>query len=242
MLQILPNSLLSLIYPQDCRVCSKQVEKHNEGVACRECWAATRIFNGSEMLCDKCGAFFGEKAAPVAVFCHQCDDHHYDKAIAVGVYEKGLAATILNLKRVPLLPKSLRSSIMASNRLDSFSSVDVIIPTPLSILRRRERGFNQAEILADALARSIQAPVDKHSLVRKVHTPFHRIGMDRKARELTLKNAFEVTRPKLIDGKNILLVDDVFTSGATASACAKALKKNGAASVSVFTLARAVMT
>ncbi len=69
----------------------------------------------------------------------------------------------------------------------------------------------------------------------------HRIGMDKKARELTVKNAFEITRPKLIEGKNVLLVDDVFTSGATASSCAKVLKKNGAVGVQVFTLARAVM-
>jgi predicted amidophosphoribosyltransferase len=64
--------------------------------------------------------------------------------------------------------------------------------------------------------------------------------MDKKARELTVRNAFEVVRPKLINGKNIVLVDDVFTSGATASYCAKVLKKNGASRVNVFTLARAV--
>ena len=70
----------------------------------------------------------------------------------------------------------------------------------------------------------------------------HRIGMDEKARELTVRKAFEVTRPKLIEGQNILLIDDVFTSGATASYCAKVLKKHGAAKVNVLTLARAVLS
>ena len=65
--------------------------------------------------------------------------------------------------------------------------------------------------------------------------------MDQKARELTIHNAFEVTRPKLITDKNVLLVDDVLTSGATASQAAKILKKNGATRVNVFTLARAVL-
>jgi predicted amidophosphoribosyltransferase len=65
--------------------------------------------------------------------------------------------------------------------------------------------------------------------------------MDQRARELTVQHAFEVVRPKLIDGRNLVLVDDVLTSGATASACAKVLKKNGASRVTVFTLARAVM-
>jgi predicted amidophosphoribosyltransferase len=63
--------------------------------------------------------------------------------------------------------------------------------------------------------------------------------MDRKARETTVKNAFEVCRPRLIEGKSVLLVDDIFTSGATVSNCANVLKKSGAASVEVFTLARA---
>lgn len=67
----------------------------------------------------------------------------------------------------------------------------------------------------------------------------HRAGMDKKAREKTVENAFAVARPKMIDGSNILLTDDVFTSGATASACAKILKSQGARSIIVFTLAHA---
>jgi predicted amidophosphoribosyltransferase len=70
----------------------------------------------------------------------------------------------------------------------------------------------------------------------------HRVGMDQKARELTIHNAFTVLRPKLIAGRHVMLIDDVLTSGATASQAAKILKKNGAAGVSVFTLARAVLS
>lgn len=241
MLRTVRNSLLSLIYPQECRVCSGIVKDHDDGVACRECWDATRIFNGSEMLCDKCGAFFGEKAPFVKVFCHQCDEHHYDKAAAVGIYEKALAASIVNLKKVPVVPKHLQSKVADYRGLDRFAEVDLILPIPLAKLRHLERGFNQAALIAELISRLLRIPLDKQSLTRKLHTPMHRIGMDKKARELTVKNAFEVTRPKLIAGKNILLIDDVFTSGATASACAKVLKKNGADQVSVFTLARAVM-
>ncbi len=240
MLRTLPNSLLSLIYPQECRVCSGHVKDHDDGVACHECWKATRIFNGTEMLCNKCGAFFGEKAALTPVYCRQCDDHFYDKAVALGIYEKALAASILQLKKVPSLPKHLKTAV-ASKNLEALNNIGLIVPIPLSRLRRIERGFNQAEIVAKIVSRSINVPVDNHSLTRKLHTPMHRIGMDKKARELTVKNAFEITRPKLIEGKNVLLVDDVFTSGATASSCAKVLKKNGAVGVQVFTLARAVM-
>lgn len=241
MLEAIQNSLYSLIYPQECRVCGSHVESHIDGVACRECWAATRIFDGSEMLCEKCGAFFGDKAAPVPVFCRKCDDHHYDKATAAGIYEKALAAAIVNLKNVPSMPHRLRTIIHAATRYCELDGIDLIVPIPLSARRRIERGFNQAESIATAFSRSTGIPVDAHSLTRKMHTPIHRIGMDQKARELTVKNAFEVVRPKLIGGKNILLVDDVLTSGATASSCAKVLKKVGAGKVNVFTLARAIM-
>ncbi|MEO6655711.1 MAG: ComF family protein [Pyrinomonadaceae bacterium] len=241
MLKALQNSLLSLIYPQECRVCSALVDSSDDGVACAACWSTTRLFTGSEMLCSKCGAFFGDEAAPVSVFCHKCDEHHYDHAVAGGVYEKALAASIIRLKTSPVMPIRLKVAIPPALKRN-IPSIDLIIPIPLSKQRLLERGFNQAEILAAEIARSVYIPIDASSLVRKLHTPIHRIGMDQKARELTVKNAFNVVRPKLIDGRNILLVDDVFTSGATASHCAKILKKNGAGRVDVFTLARAVMS
>lgn len=235
------NSLLSLIYPQNCRVCSCHVERLDDGVACDECWAATYLFRGNEMLCYKCGAFFGDEAAPVPVFCHQCDDHHYERAFAAGIYEKALSASIINLKSTPVLTGRLKSIVKgAISRMDHFG-IDLLIPIPLSKQRNLERGFNQAAVIADEIGKLFDVPVDSLSISRKLHSPIHRVGMDQKARELTVKNAFEVVRPKLISGKSILLVDDVFTSGSTVSNCAKVLKKNGAIRVNVFTLARAVL-
>ena len=241
MLDSLHNSLLSLIYPQECNCCARQVERLDDGVACRDCWSKTRIFTGKEMLCDKCGAFFGDEAAQVPVYCHKCDDHSYDKAAAVGIYENALAATIIHLKRVPILNSRAKRHLSAAINYFGTLNFDLIIPIPLSRQRMFERGFNQAEIIGQEIGRMSGIPVDAFSLARKTHTPIHRVGMDQKARELTVRNAFEIKRPKLIAGKNILLVDDVFTSGATSSYCAKILKKNGAGRVNVFTLARAVM-
>ena len=241
MFKAVQNSLLSVIYPHECRVCGRQADSPDTGAACEACWTSTRIFTGSEMLCDKCGAFFGEEAAPVPVFCHKCDDHYYDKAMAVGVYEKGLAAAIVHLKTSPNLSKSVTSAAEATLRRIDHSNVDLIIPIPLSKLRTIERGFNQADIIAAVVARTTGISVDRSSLGRNAHTPIHRAGMDQKARELSVKNAFEVLRPNLIAGKNVLLVDDVFTSGATSSYCAKVLKRNGSGRVDVFTLARAVL-
>ena len=117
----------------------------------------------------------------------------------------------------------------------------VVVPVPLSNRRRLERGHNQAEIIGRIVSKQAQLPFIAAALQRIDSSPIHRVGMDKKAREATVKKSFMVGAPRLVNGRNILLVDDVFTSGSTASFCAIALKKSGAASVKVITLARAVM-
>ena len=239
MLKVVHSALLSLIYPQSCRICNSSVEDPDDGVACRECWSKTRIFSGNEILCKKCGAFLQEAKTPVEAFCRQCDDHFYDSASAVGTYENALAASVIHLKRTPHIAKHIRKLFAAAYETSPLLNVTLIVPVPLSKKRLLERGFNQTEVLAAIIAKESGIAVDANSLARTVHTPMHRVAMDKKARDLTVKNAFEILRPRLIQGQNILLVDDVFTSGATVSYCAKALKKSGASKVYVLTLARA---
>lgn len=240
MLQKIYDSLLTLAYPQICQVCSNSVEISADGVVCRKCWQKTRIFSDNETLCAKCSAFLQEKSSNFQTFCHICDEHFYDSVRAVGLYENALAASILHLKREPFVAKTLKNLFISAFENSSFQDSNVIIPVPLSKKRFLERGFNQAEVLAEILAKKIGLKIDKQSLARKIHTPMHRAAMDRRARELTVENAFEVTRPNLVKGEKVLLVDDVFTSGATTSACAKALKKKGADKVYVLTIARAI--
>jgi len=241
MFAVLRDSLLSLVYPQECRVCFRHIENSDDGAACSGCWAETRTLDGSQMLCAKCGAFFGDKRASVDVYCRKCDDHFYDRAVAAGIYEKAIAASVVKLKTVPVIDARLRSLVIAAFNRSGFDDADLIIPIPLGRRRRIERGFNQAELIGKIIAAHSGVKLDTNSVRRKGHSPMHRVAMDAKARDLTVRNTFEVTRPKLVHGKDILLVDDVFTSGATTSHCAKSLKKNGANRVNVLTLARAVM-
>jgi ComF family protein len=240
MLSKIYDSFLSLAYPHECKICKNGVEKSTDGVACDSCWNKTRIFIGNETLCFKCGQFLIEKKTDFQTFCRRCEDHSYDRAISAGIYEFALAASILNLKSDPFVSKRLSGFFIARFQNCNFPNPDLIIPVPLSAKRMLERGFNQAEVLSDLLSEASGIEVNKRLLVRQIHTPMHRVGMDRKARELTVKNAFEVKRPRLIGGKKILLVDDVFTSGSTVSSCAKALKKKGAGEVFVLTIARAL--
>jgi ComF family protein len=241
MLRRAVDSILTSIYPQQCLVCGGLVETNCDGVACAGCWTLTRLFDGSENLCRKCGALEDRRLDASIAGCPNCHGAYYDAAVAAGVYEKALAAAIVHLKRKPELPRRLINLIeQLSVRIEQ-TRPSVIIPVPLSRSRRHERGFNQAEILADVISKHTGIEVTLTCLVRSKHTPMHRVAMDKRARELTVEKAFEVRSPRLFAGKDVVLVDDVFTSGATASACARVLKKNGALKVTVVTLARAVL-
>jgi ComF family protein len=110
---------------------------------------------------------------------------------------------------------------------------------PLHPKRLRTRGFNQASIIAQAVSKALNLPVDEVSLVRVSTTEKYRAGMDTKGRRDTVAGAFRVAYPRLIAGEDILLVDDVFTTGATVSACAEVLFEAGAKSVFVLTIGRA---
>ncbi len=199
-----------------------------------------RVFSGNEILCGKCSAFLNEGVPTFEAFCHRCDEHFYDAANAVGTYENALAASVLHLKKIPFVSRRLQKLFCAAFENFAFENIDLIIPVPISAKRLIERGHNQAEILADILSKKYRVKTDTKSFTRTIHTPMHRAAMDAKARAATVKNAFAVKRANLLNGKNILLIDDVLTSGATVSACAEELKKAGAEKVYVLTVARAV--
>lgn len=232
------DSFLALAYPQACQACENSVEKSADGVACRSCWSKTDIFSGAETLCRKCGAFLDSKSSDYETSCHRCDGHFYDAARAVGIYERALAVSVLHLKREPFVAKRLKKDFLARFQNSDFCDATLIVPVPLSKKRLLERGFNQAAILAKILANETNIRLDEQNLARVVHTPMHRAGMDAKARALSVEKAFRVARSESVSGEKILLVDDIFTSGATVSNCAKVLKENGAKAVYVYTLAR----
>jgi ComF family protein len=111
---------------------------------------------------------------------------------------------------------------------------------PLHPERLRERGFNQAATLGRALAELARLPIDDQSLIRTTHTERHRGGMDARVRRESVEAAFSVRRPRLVENERILLIDDVYTTGATVSACSAALHAAGASSVYVLTVARPI--
>lgn len=234
------DSVLSLLFPAECGSCGRIVSRARFGAACEDCWRETRFFDRFRAACGKCSAPLFDIRSELRPSCHRCDKHHYDIARAAGFYEKALAASVINLKTEPRVGAELRERFCDAFENAPFGDSDLLIPVPLSKKRFLERGFNQASVLATILARRYGIRLDDRSLIRVRHTGIHRVAMDSRARELTVDAAFSVVRPNLIDGRNILLVDDVLTSGATTSGCARELKKNGARGVFVLTAARAV--
>jgi ComF family protein len=166
----------------------------------------------------------------------------FTAARAVGTYEDALRESLLLLKRQPYVPLHLETLLAEVARRAPLSSSTRVVPVPLHPKRLRTRGFNQASIIAQAVSNVLKLPLDEVSLVRVSTTEKYRAGMDAKGRRDTVAGAFQVTHPRLVAGEDILLVDDVFTTGATVSACAETLLAAGAKSVFVLTIGRARAT
>ena len=238
------DASLSLFYPQGCSICGESVETSEEGAVCDECWNKTRLFDGSETICYRCGALLetGRTNREIAerIFCRRCDESFFDAARATGVYEGALRAAVLSLKREPFVSEKLKDLFFAAFERPPLNEATKIVPVPLHPKRERERGFNQAAVLAKILGGKSGLPVLENCLVRVAHTNRHRAGMDEKARRESVEKSFAVKNKRLIESEKLLLVDDVFTTGATVSTCAQILKENGAGEVFVLTIARAV--
>jgi len=155
------------------------------------------------------------------------------------MYEGALRESLLLLKRKPYLPRHVESLLVAAVGREPLNSTTRVVPVPLHPKRLKTRGFNQATIVAQVVSKALKLPLDEVSLVRVSTTEKYRAGLDAKGRRDTVAGAFHVVHPRLVAGENILLVDDVYTTGATVSACAEVLVEAGARKVFVFTVARA---
>lgn len=229
--QIICDAVLTLAYPQLCAICSRSVEQRRFGVACESCWKGSRIFSDNDEICWKCGA-----PGPA---CGRCKPLAFTVARAVGTYQGALRESALMLKRQSYVPRHIENLLVAAAAREPLNESTTVMPVPLHPKRLRARGFNQASVLAQTLSKNLGLPLDEVSLSRVSWSEKYRAGLDEKGRRDTVAGAFVVTYPRLVAGGDILLVDDVFTTGATVSACAEVLITAGAKSVFVLTLARA---
>lgn len=238
------DATLALMYPQACASCGASAEDRRCAPVCRDCFRRTELFSIDDKLCWKCGTIGAGKtggARTDKLMCRRCDEELWTAARGAGVYAGALRACVLELKRRPHIGAEFVELMREWQGVKPLDATTLIIPVPLHPKRERERGFNQARVLAEALSRKTSSPVDDASLVRTNYTEMHRAGMDAAARRASVADAFEVVRPRMVAGESILLIDDVWTTGATAGACARPLLEAGARDVFVLTLARAVL-
>ena len=236
---MLLDVLLDFFFPTICFVCRKDIAPTQK--VCKTC--SSHIKYISSPICVQCGLPFLSKIGREHL-CGACftSESYFTKARAVGYYEGVLQEEIHQFKynRKTFLAKHL-GALMANYDLDSsnFKSYDFMIPVPLHFKRLRERGFNQALSLARYVGKRYDTPVDFKSL-KRTRWEGPQVNLGKTERERNVKGAFVLYNKNKFTGKDILLIDDVYTSGATVNECAKVLKKAGVASVDVFTLSRAV--
>ncbi len=198
-------------------------------------------------MCSRCGLMFSDSSGDD----HRCSDclsrpGSYGKARAVGVYAGGVMDLVHQLKyqgRLALVPAMGHMLEGAYRRYWSECPGDWVIPIPLHRRRLRRRGFNQADLLlrswlkrADAAGSS--SPARGAHILERVRATPPQTGLKRSERRRNIRGAFRVTAPEVVEDRRLLLVDDVFTTGATVEEAARVLRAAGAASVDVLTLAR----
>ena len=234
------RALADFLFPPKCPLCGKFGEENGGGRFCSSCLAEFISF--SHPLCPRCGRSFATPAGEDHL-CGECltAERFFTRARSLGPYEGKMVEAIARFKYrgATHLGKPL-GKLLAEYKDDefSFSRFQRVIPVPLNVKRLRQRGFNQSLLLTRQVARGRALPLDFQSLQRIRNTP-PQTQLSGADREKNIRGAFAVTAPEAIAGKHILLIDDVFTTGATVQECAKMLKKAGAEQVDVLTLARA---
>jgi len=244
------ESLFATLFPSDCRLCGAPLVNISRLPVCEECLSAMRPITGG--VCSVCGerlisryAFSGEQGEPRCGLCRRLEPS-FAKAAAYGSYSGGLRELIHLLKYEQVRPaanvlgRMLAEAIAALE--PSFAEGKVLVlPVPLHRSKLRQRGFNQSELIARA-ALKLKPAGDRLALnatvLERCRETQSQTGLTRHQRRENIRGAFAVANPDDVAGREILLVDDVFTTGTTVSECARLLRRAGASKVWVATVAR----
>jgi len=174
--------------------------------------------------------------------CRWClrNPPEFSKTRSIAYYDNAIREAIILFKRKKIMAKHLAELVAEhAPALFDFSDYDYLVPVPLHKRRYRERGYNQAELLARSLEKLTQIPVLANNLTRIKYTEQQRKFKSRKEKRENVEGVFKVRHPEEIKDATILLIDDVLTTGATVSEIARTLLNAGANRVDVFTIARA---
>lgn len=244
------ESLFATLFPSDCRLCGSPLVKISRLPVCEDCIQAMRPIAGG--VCSVCGerlispyAFSGVQAEPRCGLCRRLEPP-FAKAAAYGSYDGGLRELIHLLKYQQVRPAGrvlgrMLAEVVAGLALGFDEGPVIAVPVPLHPTKLRKRGFNQSELIASE-AMKLKPAGERMSLasavLQRVRETQSQTGLTSHQRRQNVRGAFKVAQPEAVDGRQVLLVDDVYTTGTTAAECARILRRAGAARVWVATVAR----
>jgi ComF family protein len=239
------RSVFSVFFPSDCRLCSIPLVNISRLPVCPECLDSIEPIRVPQ--CVQCG----ERLLPAQLLmgdghCQGCREFEpdFDRAVSAGEYAGALRGLIHLLKYDSVLPAA---PVLGAHLADAIAQLQptgentpLLVPVPLHKSKRRERGFNQAELIVRAAVKHLPQSFEIASVLKRQRPTHSQVGLTREERIANLRGAFRVTDPERVKGRTVIVVDDVMTTGSTISECARVLKKAGAERVCAATAARAL--
>lgn len=234
------KSIIDFIFPPQCYVCKKILE--GEDGLCFECLSKINFI--SKPMCEVCGFPFEFKLSNKNnhLICPRCikQPPRFARCVSAVRYDEVSKKIILPFKHGDKTNfAKFMAKVMCLTGKNLINDADVIIPIPIHFTRMLKRKYNQASLLSKLIGKQMKKEVLYSTLLRKIATKSQG-HLSTKERKSNVSGAFCVKYPEKIKGKKVLLIDDVFTSGATVNECTKVLKKNGAKQVYVLTFARVI--
>jgi ComF family protein len=250
------DDLVTTLYPTDCRACGGPLLRFGMAPVCDACLDGVRP--QTTTLCRRCGEVLDMEGVRFAgqfpaegLFCSPCRmvTPSFERAVAYAVYQDELREMIHLLKYERMRPVAKPLGRMLARAVEMLEgeagSELIVVAVPLFPAKERERGYNQTVLLSDAALAELKSSRPEwklsamHGVLRRVKDTESQFSLTPKGRRRNLQGAFAVAGGERLVGREVLLVDDIYTTGATARACARVLRDAGATKVWVATVSRA---
>ena len=235
------GKIINLLYPAHCQVCGKKSYIWDKNI-CDDCLG--KIEKRIPPFCTKCGRQLRKISSSKTVTCNDCKitDYYFDRAFSVACYDKTLKTLVHNFKYKKMISLTKEFTGLILDFMETYGAgrdTHLILSVPMHRSRLFVREINPSHILAKGIAKRLCLPYSGTS-IRKIKNTVPQSRLTRYERITNIKGSFSICKNKIpwINSKNILLVDDLFTTGSTLNECAKVLKEAGSGRVVAITLAR----
>ncbi len=256
MVRAVVDDLVTTFFPADCRACGEPLLRAGSSSICDDC--VGRVQTQTAVLCRLCGEaldmegvrFAGQFPAE-GLLCAPCRfaPPEFERAVAYAAYENELREMVhlLKYERVRGVARPLGTMLArAVETLEGAAGADLmVVAVPLFPAKERQRGYNQSVLVAEEALRELKRSRSEwrlrpaHGVIRRVRDTQSQFSLTATGRRRNLRGAFAVDKAAMVVGREVLLVDDIYTTGATARECARVLRRAGASKVWVATVARA---